>query len=33
MKGWGYPAGDRKNGERGWYDIKFVHDMEFAHDY
>ena len=24
MKGWGYPAGDRKNGERGWYDIKFV---------
>ena len=33
MKGWGYPAGDRKNGERGWYDIKFVHDMEFRHDY
>ena len=33
MKGWGYPAGDRKNGERGWYDIKFVHDMEFARDY
>jgi len=24
MKGWGYPADDRKNGERGWYDIKFV---------
>ena len=33
VKGWGYPAGDRKNGERGWYDIKFVHDMEFRHDY
>ena len=33
MKGWGYPSGDRKNGERGWYDIKFVHDMEFRHDY
>ena len=27
MKGWGYPADDRKNGERGWYDIKFVNSM------
>ena len=33
MKGLVYPAGDRKNGERGLYDIKFVHDMEFRHDY
>ena len=33
MKSWGYSADDRKIGERGWCDIKFVNDMEFLQDY
>ena len=33
MTSWGYPTDDRKNGERGWYDIKFVNNVEFTNEY